>query len=78
MKELRINKIKTPLEKKRATYLQFYKDGIYDGILNQKLDPNKNYSAYYKRGFHDGLEIREHIVKYGIDNIGADNEKSST
>ena len=28
--------MQTPLEKKRATYLQFYKDGIYDGILNQK------------------------------------------
>ena len=66
--------MQTPLEKKRQTYITFYKYGIYDAILNQKLNPNKNFSAYYKRGFADGLEIRGHIIKYGIDNIGVNHE----
>ena len=63
-----------PLERKRGTYLTFYKDGIHDGILNQKINPDKKFSAYYKRGFEKGLEIRKLIEEYGIDNIGADNE----
>ena len=62
------------LEKKRQTYLTFYKDGIYDAVLNQKINPDKKFSMYYKRGFEDGIPLRELIKKYGIDNIGADNE----
>lgn len=65
--------MQTPLEKKRATYLEFYKSGIYDGMLNQKLDPNKNFSAYYKRGFSDGLELLAYVKEY---NLGDKNEQS--
>jgi hypothetical protein len=65
--------MQTPLEKKRATYLAFYKDGIYDGMLNQKLDPKKNFSAYYKRGFADGLELLGYVKEY---NLGDKNEQS--
>lgn len=64
-----------PLEKKRQNYLTFYKDGIKDAILNQKKNPDNLFSAYYKRGFDDGLEIRELINEYGINNIGADNDR---
>ena len=62
------------LEKKRQTYLTFYKDGIHDGILNQKMNPEKKFSEYYKRGFTDGLVLGELIKEYGIDKIGANNE----
>lgn len=64
--------MQTPLEKKRATYLSFYKDGIYDGLLNQKMNPVKNSSAYYKRGFHDGLELKSFVIEYklGVKNEG--------
>ncbi len=65
----------TPLEKKRASYLTFYFDGIFDVICNEKENPIKNSSAYYKRGFEDGVKIKQHIEKYGISNIGADNGK---
>ena len=30
-----------PMEKKKQTYLTFYKDGIYDAVLNQKINPDK-------------------------------------
>lgn len=63
------------LEKKRETYLTFYKDGIKDAILNQKKNPDNMFSAYYKRGFEDGLELRKLIEEYGIKNIGADNDR---
>jgi len=63
-----------PLERKRETYLTFYEDGITDAILNQKKNPDNKFSAYYKRGFEKGLEIRKIIQEYGIDKIGADNE----
>jgi len=46
-----------PLEKKRANYLSFYKDGVYDGLFNQKKDPIKKSSAYYVKGFDYGLEL---------------------
>lgn len=63
-----------PMEKKKQTYLTFYKDGIYDAVLNQKINPDKKFSMYYKRGFEDGLPLRELIEQYGIDKIGADND----
>jgi len=58
--------IRNPLEKKRQTYLAFYKDGIYDGILNQKPDPRNTSSAYYKKGFDDGLKLLELIKEYNL------------
>ena len=64
-----------PLEKKRQNYLTFYKDGIHDGILNQKMNPEKKFSEYYKRGFTDRLVLGELIKEYGIDKIGADNDR---
>ena len=64
-----------PLEKKRQNYLTFYKDGIHDGILNQKMNPEKKFSEYYKRGFTDGLVLGELIKEYGIDKIGANNDR---
>ena len=58
--------ITNPLEKKRQTYLTFYKDGMFDGILNQKPDPRNNSSAYYKKGFDDGLKLLELIEEYNL------------
>ena len=62
----------TALEKKRETYLTFYRDGIFDGLLNQKLDPRNKSSDYYKRGFHEGLRllnlIKEHNLEFKDEN----------
>ena len=66
--------MQTPLEKKKQNYLTFYKNGIYDGMLNQKMNPNKTFSAYYKRGFADGLELLGFVKEY---NLGDKNEKLS-
>ena len=62
----------TPLEKKRETYLTFYRDGIFDGLLNQKIDPQNKSSDYYKRGFNEGLRLLE-LVK-DVYNLRAKNE----
>ena len=44
-----------PLEKKRATYLSFFKDGVADGLLSGIIDDSKRSSAYYKQGYDFGL-----------------------
>ena len=41
----------SPLEKKRATYLSFFKDGVADGLLSGIIDDSKRSSAYYKQGY---------------------------
>jgi len=45
----------SPLEKKRATYLSFFKDGVADGLLSGIIDDSKRSSAYYKQGYDFGL-----------------------
>lgn len=44
-----------PLDKKRATYLSFFKDGVADGLLSGIIDNDKKSSAYYKQGYDFGL-----------------------
>ena len=45
----------SPLEKKRASYLSFFKDGVADGLLSGIIDNYKKSSAYYKQGYDFGL-----------------------
>ena len=45
----------SPLEKKRASYLSFFKDGVADGLLSGIIDDSKRSSAYYKQGYDFGL-----------------------
>tara|TARA_R110000868_G_scaffold82637_1_gene233302 strand:+ start:978 stop:1178 length:201 start_codon:yes stop_codon:yes gene_type:complete len=48
----------SPLEKKRATYLSFFKDGVADALLNgDGMDKKKKSSAYYKQGYDFGLTM---------------------
>jgi len=44
-----------PLEKKRATYLTAFKDGVSDALINGVMDDEKRSSAYYRRGYDFGL-----------------------
>ena len=66
----------TPLEKKRETYLTFYRDGIFDGLLNQKLDPRNKSSDYYKRGFQEGLRLLNLIKEHNLELVDEDKVKS--
>ena len=48
----------SPLEKKRATYLSFFKDGFADALLNgDGMDEKKRSSSYYKQGYDFGLTM---------------------
>jgi len=44
-----------PTEKKRATYLNAFKDGVSDALLNGVMDDERRSSAYYRRGYDFGL-----------------------
>ena len=55
----------SPLEKKRATYLSFFKDGVADGLLSGIIDDSKRSSAYYKQGYDFGLVLYDDL--YGKD-----------
>ena len=50
----------SPIDIKRRGYLNFFKDGVSDALLNGTVDDVKNSSAYYKKGYEFGL------VLYGI------------
>lgn len=55
----------SPLEKKRASYLSFFKDGVADGLLSGIIDDSKRSSAYYKQGYDFGLVLYDDL--YGKD-----------
>ena len=46
-----------PLEEKRRGYLNFFKDGVADGLLDGVIDDNKRSSAYYKQGYDFGIDL---------------------
>tara|TARA_R110000851_G_scaffold89955_2_gene196238 strand:- start:256 stop:444 length:189 start_codon:yes stop_codon:yes gene_type:complete len=50
------------LEKKRGTYLGFFKEGIVDAFLNKSLYEEKKSSYYYKMGYQFGLYL-ENLIK---------------
>jgi len=52
-----------PLEKKRATYLTAFKDGVSDALINGVMDDEKRSSAYYRRGYDFGLVMYQEINK---------------
>ena len=56
-----MNKI---LEKKRATYLTMFEDGVIDA-LKMMMDVNKKSSAYYNRGYKFGLSLNFEEVYVG-------------
>ena len=63
-----------PLEQKRRGYLNFFKDGVADGLLDGVIDDNKRSSAYYKQGYDFGLTMWSRILE---NNTGIYYEKES-
>ena len=54
-----------PIDVKRRGYLNFFKDGVTDALVNGSRDDNKLSSAYYKQGYEFGLELYDDL--YGKD-----------
>jgi len=52
-----IKKMNSPIDVKRRGYLNFFKDGVSDALLNGTVDDVKNSSAYYKKGYEFGLTM---------------------
>ena len=63
-----------PLEQKRRGYLNFFKDGVADALLDGVIDDNKRSSAYYKQGYDFGLTMWSRILE---NNTGIYYEKES-
>ena len=54
-----------PTDIKRRGYLNFFKDGITDALVNGSRDETKLFSAYYKQGYDFGLVLYNDL--YGKD-----------
>ena len=50
-----------PLEKKRATYLTAFEEGVSDACIDGVMDDEKRSSAYYRRGYEFGLRMYAEI-----------------
>ena len=46
-----------PIDVKRRGYLNFFKDGITDALVNGSRDDDKLFSAYYKQGYDFGIAL---------------------
>jgi len=53
------------IDLKRRGYLNFFKDGITDALVNGSRDDDKLFSAYYKQGYDFGLVLYDDL--YGKD-----------
>jgi len=54
-----------PIDIKRRGYLNFFKDGVTDALVNGSRDEDKLFSAYYKQGYDFGLVLYNDL--YGKD-----------
>ncbi len=54
-----------PIDVKRRGYLNFFKDGATDALVNGSRDEDKLFSAYYKQGYDFGLVLYNDL--YGKD-----------
>lgn len=50
------------LTDKRKGYLKFFKDGVYDAIVNEEKNSDKTFSDYYKQGYKHGLYIKDKML----------------
>ena len=55
-----------PVEKKRATYLSVFKDGVADALLDGNMDEEKRSSSYYKQGYDFGLTMWNELNKEDV------------
>lgn len=46
-----------PIDIKRRGYLNFFKDGITDALVNGSRDDDKLFSSYYKQGYDFGIAL---------------------
>ena len=46
-----------PIDVKRRGYLNFFKDGVTDALINGSRDEDKLFFAYYKQGYDFGLVL---------------------
>lgn len=53
--------MENPLEKKRRTYLNFFKEGVIDAFKKDVIDSTKKSSDYYKQGYNFGLYVRNEV-----------------
>jgi len=56
--------MQTPLEKRRQSYLTFFKDGVKDGLVYGERDEKKLFSTYYKQGYDFGLALFNEEIIY--------------
>ena len=66
-----------PLEQKRRGYLNFFKDGVADALLDGVIDDNKRSSAYYKQGYDFGLTMWSRILENDNGKDTQDNGKDT-
>jgi len=52
-----------PIDVKRRGYLNFFKDGVADALIDGVIDDNKRSSAYYKQGYDFGLTMWSRILE---------------
>jgi hypothetical protein len=50
------------IKHKRRGYLAYFKDGIYDAIINEEQNTDKTFSDYYKQGYKHGLYIKDKLL----------------
>ena len=55
-----------PLEKKRATYLTAFEEGVSDAFENGSMNESKLSSAYYRRGYEFGITLKERLNEKNI------------
>ena len=46
-----------PLQKKRATYLTAFEEGVSDALISGSMNESKRSSAYYRRGYDFRLSL---------------------
>ena len=66
-----------PLEEKRRGYLNFFKDGVADALLDGVIDDNKRSSAYYKQGYDFGIDLFQRKFMEEGEFLENDNGKES-
>ena len=66
-----------PMDKKRQTYLAFFKDGVADGLIDGSMDDTKRSSAYYKQGYDFGLTMWNRILENDNGKESQDNGKDT-
>ncbi len=55
-----------PLEKKRATYLTAFEEGVSDAFQKGNMNESKRSSAYYRRGYEFGITLKERLRNYSM------------